>query len=135
MNLFIFSFSSIPPFQVACSLAYSLLNLISAATTSRLFIELDSTQEPQYLVKTSRVGTASVEVIVASDHTQWHTLGRIPLDERSARLLENTQHPQEIDIDAPGGIRTRNPNTRAAADPRLRALGHRNRRFSEYYDL
>ena len=70
MNLFVFSVSSIPRFQVACSLAYSLLNLISAATTSQILIELDTTQEPQYLVKTSRVGSASVEVIVTPDHTQ-----------------------------------------------------------------
>jgi len=70
MNLFIFSVSSIPPFQVACSLAYSSLNLVSAATTNQLFIELDTTQERQNFVKTSRVGTASVEVIVAPDHTQ-----------------------------------------------------------------
>jgi len=70
MNLFIFSPSSIPPFQVAYSLEYSLLNRISVATTNRLFIELDTTQELQYLVKTLRAGTASVEVIVAPDHTQ-----------------------------------------------------------------
>jgi hypothetical protein len=68
-------------------------------------------------------------------HTHTHTLGRIPLDERSARLFDNTQYSQETDIDAPGGIRTRNPKTRAAADPRLKALGQRNRRCSEYHDL
>jgi len=36
-------------------------------------------------------------------------------------LPDNTLHSQETDIHAPGGIRTRNPRTRAAADPRLRA--------------
>jgi len=34
-------------------------------------------------------------------------------------LPDNTQHLQETDINAPGGIRTRNPCERAAADPRL----------------
>jgi len=34
-------------------------------------------------------------------------------------LPDNTQHLQETDINAPGGIRTRNHCERAAADPRL----------------
>ena len=33
-------------------------------------------------------------------------------------------HAQHTNIHAPGGIRTRNPSKRAAADPRLRPLGH-----------
>jgi hypothetical protein len=42
------------------------------------------------------------------------------------RLLpHNTQHSQETDIHAPGGIRTQNPSKRAASDPRLRQRGHR----------
>jgi hypothetical protein len=39
-------------------------------------------------------------------------------------LPDNTQHSQETDIHAPGGIRIRNPSKRAAADPRLRPRGH-----------
>jgi hypothetical protein len=35
-------------------------------------------------------------------------------------LPNNTQHSQETNIYAPGGIRTRNPSKRATADPRLR---------------
>jgi hypothetical protein len=63
------------------------------------------------------------------DHTQWHTtVGRTPLDEWSARrrdlYLTDTQQSQQTNIHAPGGIRTRNPSRRAAADPRLRPLGH-----------
>ena len=61
------------------------------------------------------------------DHTQTHhhtTLGRTTLDEWSARrrdlLPDNTQHSQETDFHAPGGIRTHNPSKRAAAHPRLR---------------
>jgi len=42
------------------------------------------------------------------------------------RLLpDNTQHSQESDIHAPGGIRTHNPRRRAPADPRLRPSGRR----------
>jgi len=51
------------------------------------------------------------------------TLGWTPLDERSARsrdlyVAKKKQRSQEKDIHAPGGIRTRNLSTRAAADPR-----------------
>ena len=35
-------------------------------------------------------------------------------------LPDNTQHSQEIDIYAPGGIRTHNPRKWAAAEPRFR---------------
>jgi len=38
---------------------------------------------------------------------------------------DNTQHSQETDIHAPGGIRTLNPSKRAAADTRTRSRGHR----------
>ena len=54
-------------------------------------------------------------------------VGRPPLGEGSARhrglYLHTTQHSQETDIHAPGGIQTRNPSKRLAADPRLRPLG------------
>jgi len=56
------------------------------------------------------------------------TLGRTPLDEWSARrrpVTDNTQHSQETDIHAPGGIRTHIAPKRAAADPRLRPRGYR----------
>jgi hypothetical protein len=39
-------------------------------------------------------------------------------------LPDNTQHPQETNIHAPGGIRTRNTSKRAVADLRLRPRGH-----------
>ena len=38
------------------------------------------------------------------------------MGEGSVRRRDNTQHSQETDIDALGGIRTRNPCKRAAAD-------------------
>jgi len=38
-------------------------------------------------------------------------------------LPNNTQQSQDKDIHAPGGIRTRNPSERAAADLRLRPRG------------
>ena len=40
---------------------------------------------------------------------------------------DNTQHSQEIDFHATGGIRTLNSSKRAATDPRLRPRGHWNR--------
>jgi hypothetical protein len=55
----------------------------------------------------------------ASTITLSHTtLGRI------SDQPDNTQHSQETDIHAPGGIRTLNPSKRAAADPRVRPRGH-----------
>jgi len=49
------------------------------------------------------------------------TFRKTPLDEWSARhtnvYLDNTQHSQETDVHAAGGIRTRNPSKRAATGP------------------
>ena len=61
------------------------------------------------------------------DHTQWHTtVGWTPLDEGSAQsqrpLPDNTQHSQETDIHAFGGIRTRNHSKRSAATSVTRPL-------------
>ena len=58
------------------------------------------------------------------------TVGRTPLDEWSARRTDNTQHSQQTDIHAPGGIQTHNPSKRSAADPRLRPRGHRDRHIT-----
>ena len=69
-----------------------------------------------------------VEVIVALYRTQTHELGRTPLDEGSALrrgfYLHITQHSQESVIHDPGWIRTRNSNSRSAANLRLRPRGH-----------
>jgi hypothetical protein len=47
------------------------------------------------------------------------TLGRTPLYQWPSQrpLPDNTQHSQETDIHAPGGIRTHNPSKRAAVGP------------------
>ena len=61
-------------------------------------------------------------------HTHTHSLGRTPLNEGSSRrsvlYMHNTQHWQETDIHAPGGIRILCPSRRAAADLRLRPRGN-----------
>ena len=63
-------------------------------------------------------------VISKASRSRRHTtLGRTPLDEWSARrrdLYMTTQHLQQTDIHASGGIRTRIPSKRVAEDPRLR---------------
>ena len=46
-------------------------------------------------------------------------------------LSDNTQHLQETNIHAHGGIRDHDPSKRAAADPSLRSRGHRDRMFDE----
>jgi len=58
------------------------------------------------------------------DHTQthyarWNSSGRV-ISRTQEPVPVTTQHPQESDIYNPGGIRTRSPNKRAAADPRSR---------------
>ena len=46
-----------------------------------------------------------------------------------ASCLLSLPTTHNTNIPAPGGIRTRNPSKRPAADPRLRPLGHWNRQF------
>jgi hypothetical protein len=67
------------------------------------------------------------------------TLGTTPLDEWSARrrdlyLTTHNTHNRQTSM-PPGGIRTHNPSKQAAADPRLRPLGHWDRLSSTYIDL
>jgi len=63
--------------------------------------------------------------------TQTHTPGRTPLDEWSARRrgrdLQSRQRPEETNIHAFVGVRTRDPSNREAADQRRRLHGHRDR--------
>ena len=75
----------------------------------------------------SRVSASSV--LRLQDDTQGYTtVGRTPLYEWSVRhrdlYLTNTQHSQQTNIHALGGIQTRNPSRRSSADPCLRPLGH-----------
>jgi len=60
------------------------------------------------------------------------TLGKTPLDEGSAerQLPDKTQRSQEIDIHAPGEIRSPSTRQRATADPRLRLCGRWTRHSS-----
>jgi hypothetical protein len=48
-------------------------------------------------------------------------------------LPDNTQHSQQTDIHALGGIRAHNPSKRAAVDPRLRPRGPWDRRDMYIY--
>jgi len=59
-------------------------------------------------------------------YTRWNSSGR-GTDPSQRTLPEQTQHSHDTDIHTAGGIRTRNPSNRAAADPRLRRCGHRDR--------
>jgi hypothetical protein len=64
------------------------------------------------------------------------TLGWTPLDEWSARrrdlyLTTHNTHKRQTSM-PPGGIRTRNPRKRTAADPRLRPHSHWDRLLLQY---
>jgi hypothetical protein len=78
--------------------------------------------------RNSPTGARAASFVRYVDHTRHTTVGRTPLYEWSARRRDlylttlDTQHSQETDIHAPGGIRTCNPSQRAAADPCLRPL-------------
>jgi hypothetical protein len=67
-----------------------------------------------------------------TDHAQWHIKSSLDSSVREISpwqrpLPDNTQHSQLTDINTPGGIRTRNPSKRSAADPRFRPPGPWNR--------
>jgi len=67
------------------------------------------------------------------NHTP-HTVGPLwgVINPSQRPLPDSTQHSQETDTHAPGGIRTNNPSKRAAADPHRRRRGHWDR---PNYDL
>ena len=56
-------------------------------------------------------------------HVRLDSTGRVIYPSQRP-LPDNTQHLQQKDIHAPGGIRTHNLSRRAAADLRLRPRGH-----------
>ena len=65
------------------------------------------------------------------DHTQTHHTRQnssgLVTGSTQRPLPDNTQHSQQTNTHAAGGIRTLNPSKRVAVDPRLRPLGHRDR--------
>ena len=65
---------------------------------------------------------------VSRSHTKTHhsrhdSSGRV-ISSSQRPLPDNTQHSQQTDIHAPGGIRTHNLSRREDADLRLRPRGH-----------
>jgi len=73
------------------------------------------------------------------DHTHWTNHIRYDSSEREISptqkpLSYNTQHSQQTDFHVSGRIRTRNPSKRAAANPRLRRPGHRERRIKKHLE-
>jgi hypothetical protein len=73
-------------------------------------------------------GQGLLIIEVQQSHSVRHTtLSGTPLEVIESLLKPlpaYTQHSQETDIHAPGGIQTRNPSKWAATDPRLRQCGH-----------
>jgi hypothetical protein len=64
---------------------------------------------------------------IQTHHTWENSSGRV-IDQWQTPLPDNTQHSEQ-NIHASGAIRTCNPAKLAAADPRHRRCGHRNRLF------
>jgi YD repeat-containing protein len=69
---------------------------------------------------------SSIHEHTQTHHTRWDSSGRV-ISPTQTLLPDSTQHSQERDVHATGGIRSRNPNKQSAADPRLRSRGHRDR--------
>jgi hypothetical protein len=58
--------------------------------------------------------------------TRWYPSGRV-ISSSQRPLPDNTQHSQQTNIQAPGGIRSHNLSRRAATDIRIRQRGHLDR--------
>ena len=65
-------------------------------------------------------------------HRRLDSSGRV-ISPSQRPLPDKTQHSQQTDIHAPGGIRTHNLSRRAAADLRLRPRGHWDRHINISY--
>jgi hypothetical protein len=61
-----------------------------------------------------------------SHRTRWYPSGRV-ISSSQRPLPDNTQHSQQTNIHASGGIRNHNLSRRAAADLRIRQRGHLDR--------
>jgi hypothetical protein len=70
--------------------------------------------------QTSMPSVGFEPTILVSERTKTHALDRTV----TGIGIDNTQHSQQTDIHAPGGIRTNDPSKRADEDPRLRPHGH-----------
>ena len=80
-----------------------------------------------FLVQQSPVGQSLLIQEVSRSHTTTHhsqqdSSGRV-ISSSQRPLPDNTQHLQQTDIHAPGGIRTHNLSRRAAKDLRFRRRG------------
>ena len=81
-----------------------------------------------FLARHPPVGPGLLIHEVSRSHTTTHhsrldSSGR-EISSSQIPLLDNTQHSQQTNFHAPGGIRNHNPSRRAAADLRLRQRGH-----------
>ena len=74
----------------------------------------------------TRAGILILEVSrshATTHHSRQDFSGRV-ISPSQRPLPNNTWHSTQIDIHAPGRVRTHNPSKRAAVDPRLRQCGH-----------
>ena len=67
-------------------------------------------------------------------HSRYDSSGRV-ISQSQRPLPDNTQHPQQTDIHALGGIRTNNLSRQAGTGPHLRPPGHWDRNLSKVKSL
>jgi len=71
---------------------------------------------------------------ITTHHSRWDYSGRV-ISSSQRSLPDNTQHLQQTNIHAPGGIRTHDLSRLAAADLRLRPRGHWDPAITRYGTL
>ena len=95
--------------------------------------------QSKYFFQTQQPPVGKGLLTIKASRSHIHTtLGRTPLDERSARsrdLYLTTHKSQQTNINNPGGIRARNPSMTASIDPRFGPRGHCNRQFKKRSSL
>ena len=79
-------------------------------------------------------GTSARFRFMASSYraSRSHSLGLLWMSDQPDAETTDTHNAHKTDILAAGGIRTRNNSKQAAADPRLRPRGHRDRHNTGY---
>ena len=105
------------------------------AFTTAIFTKVTTARVIMFLARQPTVGQGLLIHEVSRSHTTTHhtrydSSGRV-ISSSQRPLPDNTQHSQQTNIHAPGGIRTHDLSRRAAADLRFRPRGHRDRLVSQ----
>jgi hypothetical protein len=88
------------------------------------------------MTEQSLVGQGLFIIEVSRSHSDKRRSVELPgrvTSPKERHVPDNTQHSQQTDVHAIGGIRTRNHSKQAAADPRLNRRGHFLKLYIHYH--